>query len=70
VRIVDVGRPHHRHDEVMLYYHAGAPISAGSPVVVIPTPPGPMVVSHVQSAASSAAQPGGLPPQPVPVDAK
>jgi hypothetical protein len=78
VHVVDVGRLHHPHPEVMLYYHAGAASWAGGPVVVHPAGSGFIVDSHVQPAAASAAQPaatsaaqpGGLPPMPIPVDAK
>jgi len=69
VRVVEVGRPHNHHEEVMLFYHAGAPTSAGAPVVSIATPPGLAVVPHVQP-ASLTSQPGELPPQPVPVNAR
>jgi hypothetical protein len=68
VRVVAVGRPHHLHDEVMLSYHAGVPTPAGAPVVAV-APPGPVVVPHVQP-ASLTEQPGGLPPQPIPVSGR
>ncbi len=67
VRLVAVGRPYHQREEVMLYYHAGVPLSAGGPVVRVAPPPGPMVIPPVQP-ASLTGQPGGLPPQPVPVN--
>jgi hypothetical protein len=75
VRTVLVGRPHHLHNEVMLYYHTGATPAPDAPVVATGTPPGTVVMPHVQQ-ASLTAQPssmpatsGGLPPQPVPVNA-
>jgi hypothetical protein len=81
VRVVAVGRPHHMHDEVMLYYHSGT-APAGAPVVVVGGPPGTVVVPHVPPGAvpaqpapapiqptSGTAPPGGLPPEPIPVNA-
>jgi hypothetical protein len=83
VRVVWVGRPHHEREEVMLYYHAGAPTPAGPPVASVARPPAPVVMPHVQPAALAAqpaalpvqpaalaAQPGDLPPQPIPVNAR
>ena len=62
------GGPYEHREEVMLFYHAGAPTSANAPVVSRATPSNPpAVVPHVQP-ASLTAQPGELPPQPVPVD--
>jgi hypothetical protein len=76
VRMVAVGPPRHPHEEVMLYYHAGAPTSTGAPVLSAATPAGPAVVPHVQPAsftsqpASLTSQPGELPPQPIPVNGR
>jgi len=66
VRVVGVGRPH---QQVMLYYHAGTPTSASTPVVSHATPPNPVVVVPQVQPASLTAQSGELPPQPIPVNA-
>jgi hypothetical protein len=63
VRVTEVGRAHHPHEEVMLYYHAAPPISAGAPVVSVATPPGPIVMPHVQP-ASLTVQPASPTVQP------
>jgi hypothetical protein len=70
VRVVALGGPHEHREEVMLFYHAGAPTSASDRVVSRATPPNPaVVIPHVQP-ASLTAQPAELPAHPVPVNAQ